>query len=274
MNFLRIQQIDIIVRNINTLIMLLINKPFGYTPYQIVQEIKKNRQDLANTKIGYAGRLDPMAEGLLMLLVGDENKSKRQYEKLPKTYQFEFILGVETDSYDLLGKVTNSSTHIANFDSKLMQVLQTFQGKNNQQYPPFSSARINGKPLLFWAFHNRLDEITIPSKQIEIFSLTLLHSSFIHKEKLKEEVFRKIDLIEGNFRQSEIKEKWQEFFNSSNITQFPLFKVEMHCSSGTYVRSLVNEIGNKLHTSATTFSILRTSIGNYTLKDSLTLKKV
>jgi tRNA pseudouridine55 synthase len=66
--------------------VITVNKPIGLTPLQAVTQFRKKFPLYASEKIGYAGRLDPMAEGLLLLLVGDNNKTKEQYEQLDKEY--------------------------------------------------------------------------------------------------------------------------------------------------------------------------------------------
>ena len=86
--------------------IILINKPISLTPLQAIRRLQSLHPELEGEKIGYAGRLDPMAEGLLLLLVSDENKKRKEYERLPKTYEFEVLLGIETDSYDVLGIIT------------------------------------------------------------------------------------------------------------------------------------------------------------------------
>lgn len=249
-----------------------IYKPLGYTPYQMVQLFKKKFPEYAHEKIGYAGRLDPMAEGVLLLLIGETNKNKKEFENLEKEYVFEAILGVETDTYDLLGKVllySNKQTTISIGD--LQNEISSFTGNITQTYPPFSSVRVNGKPLFYWAFHNKLDTLEIPSKKVNVFEITLNKLHKIKAEELKSVVQKRVHSVKGNFRQAEILTTWRQFFLKNTVNEFPLFTATVKCSSGTYVRSLVHELGQKLHTHATTFSIKRSSVGQYTLDTSLRL---
>ena len=64
--------------------VLSIYKPLGKTPLEIIKEVKKQYPEYADESIGYAGRLDPMAEGILLLLISEENLKRKKYEKLPK----------------------------------------------------------------------------------------------------------------------------------------------------------------------------------------------
>ncbi len=251
--------------------VITVNKPIGLTPLQAVTQFRKKFPLYASEKIGYAGRLDPMAEGLLLLLVGDNNKTKEQYEQLDKEYIFEAVFGFETDSYDLLGKVQleTGDKHVS--ESQLLNKLERFKGKITQTYPPFSSVRVNGKPLFHWAFHNKLDSITIPQKKVSIYTISLLNLDTISAELLQKDIFSKIAKVDGNFRQKEILENWNIFFKQNNKQTFSIVKASIHCSSGTYVRSLVKNLGESLATKATTYSIKRIKVGTYTLDDSLSI---
>lgn len=285
-----------------------IYKALGDTPYQAVQKFKKRFPQYSDTKISYAGRLDPMAEGLLLLLVGEENKNRKDYESLPKTYEFTILLGIETDSYDILGKVTqkNDIKILRYYDigrqnpliSNSLNILisSAFKGKRIQSYPPYSSKAVRGKPLYWWARHNRLNEIEIPEKEIEIYSLDLVSQQRIEIQDLRFKIQEAIAKVQGDFRQKEILKTWGLYFKKTlrrghpelvsgstphdsempkpsssagrqvqhDIT-YPILTCRVTCSSGTYVRGLVHEIGKKLDCGAIAFSIKRTSVGNFNI---------
>src|SRR5579871_234239 len=87
--------------------ILNLYKPIGKTPLEVIREFQIQNPEYQNVKLGYAGRLDPMAEGVLLVLVGEENKKRKEYERLKKEYEFTVLFGIETDSYDALGTVKN-----------------------------------------------------------------------------------------------------------------------------------------------------------------------
>ncbi len=89
--------------------VLLLNKPLGMTPLELIQGFKKRFPKYEKLKIGYAGRLDPMARGLMVCLVGDESKKQKETELKTKDYVFEALFGVSTDTYDVLGLVSRCS---------------------------------------------------------------------------------------------------------------------------------------------------------------------
>ena len=144
--------------------VLELYKPIGKTPLQTIEEYKIKHPELTGIKLAYAGRLDPMAEGLLLVLVGDECKKRKEYEKLPKTYEFEVLFGISTDTFDVMGKIVKISKIIPQEDllhgsgeyqkSKINELIKKYQGKMLQEYPPYSSPRVNGKPLFWWAREN------------------------------------------------------------------------------------------------------------------------
>ncbi len=86
--------------------LINVYKPLGMTPLEVIRKLKQTNSYLTEAKISYAGRLDPLAHGVLLLLVGENTKEKDRYLALPKTYEFEIIFGLQTDTYDLLGYAT------------------------------------------------------------------------------------------------------------------------------------------------------------------------
>jgi tRNA pseudouridine55 synthase len=245
--------------------ILLIDKPVGLTPAQIVEKLKKNFLQFKNETISYAGRLDPMAHGLLMLLIGDENKKREEYLHLDKIYQVEMLFGFSTDTYDLLGKVSGGST-MEITQEKISRTLPRFVGKRKQLYPPYSSQPVNGKPLFYWARENKLSEITIPSKEITIHSLQFISLRTIRGNNLLKEILKRIALVKGDFRQKEIIGIWEKTINKT--IEYTLVSATIFCSSGTYVRSLTHDIGRYIGSGAVAFDIYRTQIGEFSIKDS------
>lgn len=251
--------------------MILLNKPIGKTPLEAIEEMRNSNPELKNTKLGYAGRLDPMAEGLLLVLVGDENKNKEKYQNLDKEYECEVLFGVETDTYDVLGVISpvvipgltrNLPREILNL---VQDDIEKLVGEHVQLYPPYSSKAVDGKPLHWWARQNKLHEIKIPSRKITIYSIKVIEFITIKKENLKSIIFDRINLVQGDFRQEEIKKRWEKFFAETKQVEFTIAKLHVHCSSGTYVRSIAHELGKSLGTGAIALNIKRTKIGSYSL---------
>lgn len=252
--------------------MILVNKPVGYTPLQMIQKLKQQPELSAQT-LSYAGRLDPMAEGLLVILVGEENKKRHEFEQLEKEYKVEVLFGISTDSYDLLGLITQSKevSNKKNLIDQIQKVLPEFLGKRTQAYPPFSSKPVQGKPLYYWAKKGKLTDIEIPTKEIQIFRLELLATQDITVDSLSAIVTRRIRSVIGDFRQEEILATWNKFFQTHGNHQFVTMKCKASCSSGTYIRSLVHELGMKLGVPVVTLHIQRTRIGLYMLKNAILL---
>lgn len=262
--------------------LLNVYKPMYTTPLQVIDALRITFPEYKETKIGYAGRLDPLAHGVLLLMVGEEAKHREKYQDLPKTYEFEVLFGLETDTYDLLGLLADSNWHLepssltANrqLPTALKKFIKSKLGTHTQPYPPFSSKAVGGKPLHWWAKQNRLSEITIPTREITIYSFELLSTATISIDELKEKT-NNISNVQGHFRQTEILEQWDSFFNPERSRRaqvsFPVARFRVSCSSGTYVRGLAHELGTFLGTGAVTTEIFRTRVGEYTLKNSLKL---
>ena len=216
--------------------ILNIYKPIGKTPFEMVKKVKETFPELADKKIGYAGRLDPMAHGVLLLLVRDTNKKKADFELLNKEYVFDAVFGMKTDSYDLLGKVVddNAKYNFTTIQAAVKKEIKKYEGSFLQTYPPYSAIRLNGKPLYYWELRGLLPKETIPQKNITIQSLKILSFGEITSETLHERIKKRINTVAGTFRQTEILKIWNSFFEKNN-TVFLTAKFSIHCSSGTYV---------------------------------------
>ena len=268
-------------------IILPINKSIGQTPLQVVEMVRDKFPEYRQEKIGYAGRLDPLAHGVLLLMIGDATKERETYLDLPKEYTFEVLLGVETDTYDILGLITSENCHPGlvsgslnnkNVNLLVSSFVNKHIGKMSQSYPPYSSKTVQGKPLFWWAKQKRLAEISIPTREITISNFAVRSYSEITREDLQNRVTTNIKLVQGEFRQKEITERWDEFFTKYDLLPersrkpFQTISCTISCSSGTYVRGLAYDLGKTLGCGALALDILRTKIGKYTLGDSLILK--
>ena len=250
--------------------LISVYKQKGETPLHTVTRFKKNHPEYADEPIGYAGRLDPLAHGVLLLMIGEETtKQRERYLNLPKEYEFEAVFGVATDTYDALGIISHKEVikKLDDFRVKdlMTQFIKTKLGKQTQQYPPFSSKTVYGKALFQWAKGGRLDEIEIPTREIEIYNFQLLEIQTTSAEKLKQEIMKQIDSVSGDFRQETIKQLWNSFFTNQQNTDFQIARFRIACSSGTYIRSLVNELGKQCGTGAIALDIIRTKVGEYHL---------
>jgi tRNA pseudouridine55 synthase len=250
--------------------ILNLYKNKGETPLQCVERWRNSNPAHKNSPITYAGRLDPLAEGVMLVLTDNDVHKKEEYSALPKEYAFTLLLGVETDTYDTLGVITASNTVDFSFISKekIEQFLRQKTGTVAQQYPPYSSKTVNGIPLWRYAREGQLHEIVIPEHTIQIFNTELKEISKIQRETLESEIMGNISRVTGDFRQEEITRSWRDFFEKNN-QNFLTVAIIIQCGSGTYVRSIVHDIGRMLGTGATTLHICRTKIGNYSVQDSI-----
>lgn len=280
--------------------VIKVYKKCGETPLDCINNLKNSDEELRFLPMTYAGRLDPLAEGLLLILVGDECLKKDEYLALSKEYEVEVLFGFATDTYDVLGKVVNTgdlsgelfkmvwpsslknsarrsedllnsftdevpSITISNtsVDSVLNEAIFSFVGRINQSYPPYSSRTVDGKPLWQWAREGKLDEIEIPTRDVYVESIDILETSEINGEKLLENIKEKISSVRGDFRQKEILSIWENNLKGKDEEKYPIIKLQISCGSGVYVRGIADELGKKLGIPALALSIKRTKIGGY-----------
>ncbi len=182
--------------------IILINKPKEWTSHDIVNKVKK----ILNEKVGHTGTLDPMATGVLPLLVGKGTLCSKYLINHNKTYKVKLELGKKTDTADIEGKIVEEKEVTNKMLEKtvIKEVLNKFLGKQEQIPPIYSAIKVNGKKLYEYA--RKGQTVEIKPRQIEIYSIELLSID----KKLKQIEF------------------------------------EVSCSKGTYIRSLCEDIGNKL----------------------------
>lgn len=260
--------------------IIAVYKKWGKTPLESLNELRQKYPVLERVPLSYAGRLDPLAEGLLLILVGETNKDREKYLGLDKVYEVEVLFGVKTDTGDLFGLPCADSTggplHFSSKNSKdfmdeLTTVLKSFVGKQQFPYPAYSSKTVQGKPLFQWMNEGRIGEIEIPKTNVEIYSLELLEADLNSVKKVRGiEILEKVELalnsVKGDFRYDEIREGWASNFDGRKEENFDVIKIVCKCSSGTYMRVLAEEIGKKIGVPALAYSIKRIGVDNLELR--------
>lgn len=205
--------------------ILNIDKPQGITSHDVVDAIRKI---FPNTKVGHTGTLDPLATGVLPICIGEATKLTNNLTSENKAYTVKMLLGVETDTYDITGKIMFAN--VVNKDEiYIKERIKRFVGRQSQMPPKYSAIRVDGKHAYQLAREGKDVELT--PREIEIFS---------------------IDNIEVN-----LKDKIVSF--------------DVTCTKGTYIRSLVNDIGKNIGCGATMIELRRTRTGSFDIKDSIPL---
>ena len=210
--------------------ILIINKPKQYTSHDVVAKVKK----ICGEKVGHTGTLDPMATGVLPLLLGQGTKLSKYLINHDKTYIATIQLGKKTDTLDSEGSILEERI----VDGKLLnkenvqRVLECQIGKQIQTPPIYSAIKVNGKKLYEYA--RKGVEVEIPKREIEIYNIELL------------------DINE--------KDKTIEF--------------RVHCSKGTYIRTLCENIAEKLGTIGYMKELNRVQVGQFNLNQAITVEEL
>lgn len=208
--------------------IIVINKEKEYTSHDVVAKLKKK---LNISKVGHTGTLDPNATGVLTILIGKGTKFSKYLINHDKIYEVELELGKKTDTADIEGKVIEEK----NVDEKyikenLLQVLESFIGKQEQIPPMYSAIKKDGKKLYEYARAG--EKVEIEPRKIEIY---------------------KIDLNKYD----------------KNIISFVV-----SCSKGTYIRSLCEDIAEKLNTLGYMKNLKRLQVGKFNIKDAVYIDKI
>ena len=253
---------------------VVLEKKVGQTPLQCAEMWRGQQTDThRSVPLSYAGRLDPMASGKLLVLIGEECKNQEQYHGLDKEYVFEVLFGVASDTGDVLGRLTTCDVQNISKET-LSKITQSLVGDVALPYPHYSSKTVQGKPLHTWALEGRLNEITIPTKVSTIHHLECTFLRNVPRDKVHTYASKKIETIPkvtevskalGNdFRRVDVRKDWKKFLEvGSPDDTFYIAKFTCVASSGTYMRTLAEVIAKKLDTCGLAYSIHRTKIGVY-----------
>lgn len=245
-------------------------KEVGETPLACLNRLRVCHPEFKDSTLSYAGRLDPMAEGLLLIMVDDANKQRDRYLNLDKHYTCDVLFDIATDTYDVLGKIRDFMNRDVQIDgTKINQMVRQFVGTRNQQYPFYSSKPVSGKPLFKWAREGKTGELIPPGRPITIYDITVDEVKKLTKEEVRQHVLGKISKIDGDFRQTEIVTAWEKYFSFITKKHYTVARISIHCSSGTYVRLLADQLGKLLGTCALAMDIKRTKIGDFSLEQAI-----
>jgi len=207
--------------------ILLVDKPCGVTSHDVVDMI---RRKLNTRRVGHAGTLDPLAEGLLIMLVGKATKLFQKFVGFDKEYFGILKLGEVTTTCDSQGETVRSCDITGITDDKVIKAFKSFEGESDQIPPMVSALRINGKRL--YKLARKGISVERKPRRIKIYKIDV----------------QKID--------------------------YPYVEFYAHCSKGTYIRKLAEDVGEMLGCGAHIVKIKRLSVGPYRLEEAVSPDKI
>ena len=215
--------------------LLLVDKPKTWTSFDVVNFVRKfvaaaEGKKPKNTKVGHCGTLDPLATGLLALVVGKEyTRRAGEFSKLDKTYEVSMKLGETSTTGDEEGEKTAVSNTVPD-EKAILEALEAFTGLVMQVPPAFSAMKVNGQ---------RAYKLAREGKEVEIEA-------------------RQVVIHENTFTSYE----------------YPHVKFVSHVGSGTYIRSLVEDLGKHLGTGAYMSDLRRTAIGPMNIENAIQVEGI
>lgn len=228
-------------------------KKIGETPLDVVKRLRKEESIDDTVPMTFAGRLDPAATGLMIILSADDVKQKENYTHLDKEYIIRCALGIATDTGDLLGVIKDFKKSNFINQEKIQESITTLTGKRNQRFAYYSSKMFQGKPL--WLHAKEGNNIDI-FHDVEIKSINLLSMGTVHFSEILDTAKMCHAVAPVGFRNEIIHDSWQKIHVPPDAT-FQVFELSVICSSGTYMRVLAEEIGEILNIPTVCLSIDR-----------------
>lgn len=246
-------------------------KPKGLTPLEALERLREKLKLPKELKMTYAGRLDPLAEGVLILLFGNKLKEKDKFLGLNKTYSAQILFGASTDTFDLMGKVLKVDNVLPKIDA-IKEELKRLLGKVMLPIPPYSSVPVNGRPSFMLARAGELNQKNLRFREMKINRISVGQIKTISAAAVLKSAQKSIAKVSGDFRQDEILKIWKRKLSGKKF-KFLIVETVIHCGSGTYIRSIAHQLGNKLGRPALLYSLKRDRVGKFTSSNAISLKK-
>lgn len=209
--------------------ILCMNKPQDFTSFDVIGKL---RGILHMKRLGHTGTLDPMATGVLPILVGTATKACDILPNQDKTYQATVVFGKATDTLDIWGKPLQNYPEQHVTEAALRAILPEFLGDITQLPPMYSAVSVNGKRL--YELARKGETVERPTRTVHIDAITL--------------------------------DAFDETQQTATLT--------VSCGKGTYIRTLLSDIGQRLGGDAVMTALTRTAACGYPLQDCLTFEQV
>jgi tRNA pseudouridine55 synthase len=222
--------------------ILNVLKPAGMTSFDVIAVARKITHQ---RKIGHTGTLDPSAVGVLPICLGSATKAIEFMIDKDKVYRAEMTLGVTTDTQDSSGKVISS--HVVDItQNEIVDVCKNFIGEIAQLPPMYSAIKIGGKKL--YEIARQGETIERQARNITVYNINIIR------------IWDDISIFSEN----------------GSTVQYETKKVlfDVHCSKGTYIRTLCNDIGEKLGCGGHMSFLVRTRAGSYDINSAYTLEEI
>ncbi len=226
-----------------------VNKGKNMTSHDVVAIV---RRVLGIKRVGHTGTLDPMAEGVLPVAVGNATKFIEYLDKDTKTYLAGVKLGLMTDTLDVWGdkiETSDKSVSTEELRSKVCEIIPVFIGEIQQIPPKYSAIKVDGRRLYDYARKGM--DVEIPSRKVNIYRLKYISPTDT----------KYLDSLIGFVSAGDYREK-SDFF------------LLIECSRGTYVRSLIRDIGERLGVSAVMSFLVRTVSGDFRIEDGVSAESI
>ncbi len=250
-------------------IVLAIDKPVGWTSFQVVNKIKwhiKRTFGLKKFKIGHAGTLDPLASGLLLVCVGGATKQIEQLQSGRKDYSGTMVIGATTPCFDLEQAVDRYYPTGQITTELIENVRQQFVGQIEQFPPMFSAVKVDGKRAYVSAREGEKAELASKKVEIESFEITAYRPS--------RNAAGDIPAVAGD--NPKVITDRELYRNPQGCVPewLPQIDFKIRCGKGTYIRSIARDFGEALGSGAFLSALRRERIGEYSITEAISLDAI
>lgn len=252
--------------------IVVVDKLAGWTSHDVVA---KTRSVLGIRKVGHSGTLDPDATGVLVLGVGRATRLLRFVTALTKSYEFEIVLGVETDTLDASGDVIAEHDMASVTDVQMRAAAQNLTGDIMQTPPMVSAVKVGGRKLYDLARAGvTVDRVARP---VSVYRFDVVYSEDEHADTERDEdANTHANTERDEHTVTHANTARDERVNTANTQRLNggcgVWRASVDCSSGTYIRVLASDLGRSLGGGAHIRSLKRTAVGHFKLADACSVE--
>lgn len=254
--------------------MFLHYKKRFQTCLQMLGDVREQFPDLQDQIMSYAGVLDPMAEGWVPVLVGKtENQDRVRHTQSVKEYVVQILVGVGTDSGDLMGILQEQNNQITihniqeitnnqNKINKIKYEIENFPETYLQKISKFANKKYKSKPL-WWYQLNEVDlpEEALVEREVRILDREVMGVGDVTREVLADEIGAMMEVFGTTFRMERIVPSWDEWLrNVPEGASLSLVEVRVVVSKGFFVRQWVQDLAKAVGVPLTVYSLKRTKV--------------
>ncbi len=241
--------------------VLVLQKRRGETPLECIARYREKHPRAGGVSMTHVGRMEPLTEGVMLVLLGEENNHRSNYAALADEYLIDVLFGFSTDTFDLLGKIVAFEPAVSISAREIGRTLNEFRGRIKQQEPQVASRTMLGKSIVEWSKIFRPSGL--PEHEALVYEIALQKIYKAPEAAVLAWALEGVEGVIGDFRQEDVRYLYKRYFSESGARKFSCATIRVLCSPETSARSIADGVGEELGVPSVALRIVRTKVGDF-----------